>query len=431
MKTSDYPAAVLQRIAEAVNRRFREQYSDSLDGALVHDSAFEPVNNDAFEYVIGACQYPAGLSDTQPAYAAYHRLAEILALCKATPRALILTGDQIYADATAGLFDPVQLDDNYRRSYERLLHSLPVREVMRHVPVVAMLDDHEIYNNYEPIDEAHQPGQYRRNTEQLKTAIDHYLQYFRNGPPPASGSAPTPDLWFTLEHAGLPIFVADTRTEREQRKAQSLTQSGIMSEGQFDALKSWLLNPEHGDRPKLIISASLLLPRHSKLLAGAYGYSCPLTNSLLTDSWDGYPASLYALLGFIVENKIPNVVFISGDEHLGCACRAHIGRESADGRNPEEVVIHSIHTSALFAPYPFANAQPSDLIANERFAFQLPAPTAEHPPREYYCQLESTFYPGFGFTLMKLYRENGHWQLSCEFERADTADNSVYNSRLT
>ncbi len=430
MKTSDYPDEVLQRIAGAVNRRFNNQHSEPLDGALFYNSALKPANNDGFEYIIGACQYPAGLFDSQPAHDAYHRLAEMLTLRKLAPRALILTGDQIYADATAGLFDPVQLDDNYRRSYERLLHSLPVREVMRHVPVVAMLDDHEIYNNYEPIDAAHQPDQMRRNTEQLQTAIGHYLQYFRNQRPSIAGSGLATDLWFTPENAGLPIFVADTRTERELRKAQSFFQSGIMSEGQFDALKSWLQNPAHGDRPKLIVSASLLLPRHSKLLAGPYNDARPTTNSLLTDSWDGYPASLYTLLGFITDNHISNVVFISGDEHLGCACRARISRESTNGQNHEEVVIHSIHTSALFAPYPFANAQPSDLIANERFAFQPPEASVGNPPGKYSCQLESSFYPGFGFTLMKLYKENDHWQLSCEFERANAADSDIYKSTL-
>ncbi|MGD8236242.1 MAG: hypothetical protein PVJ65_08825, partial [Chromatiales bacterium] len=48
------------------------------------------------------------------------------------------------------------------------------------------------------------------------------------------------------------------------------------------------------------------------------------------------------------------------DEHLSCDATITIQREGM-----EPVVIHSIHCSGLYAPLPFANSRPEELVLNE------------------------------------------------------------------
>jgi alkaline phosphatase D len=39
------------------------------------------------------------------------------------------------------------------------------------------------------------------------------------------------------------------------------------------------------------------------------------------DRWEGYPAQRTQLLDFLIQNKIPGVLFVSGDFHLGASTR--------------------------------------------------------------------------------------------------------------
>jgi phosphodiesterase/alkaline phosphatase D-like protein len=70
------------------------------------------------------------------------------------PTLLLLAGDQIYADATAGLFDPKVLDERYRIPQERRGESRGAKAVMQRLDldVHMMIDDHEIKDNWAPND---------------------------------------------------------------------------------------------------------------------------------------------------------------------------------------------------------------------------------------------------------------------------------------
>jgi hypothetical protein len=98
-----------------------------------------------------SCQYPAGVLDTSLAEASYQRLAQRLDPGMPNrPSALLLLGDQIYADATAGLLDPSRETDRYQRPYEDLFQIPGLRRLMREIPVYMMPDDHEVCDNWEP-----------------------------------------------------------------------------------------------------------------------------------------------------------------------------------------------------------------------------------------------------------------------------------------
>jgi cholesterol oxidase len=95
---------------------------------------------------------------------------------------------------------------------------------------------------------------------------------------------------------------------------------------------------------------SLLLPRRRDSLREPDAWA-------RSDAWDGYPASLSKLLALLHRVQARRTLFVSGDEHHALACRITL----RDGHQDRDLVLWSIHASALYAPLPFANGQPTDL----------------------------------------------------------------------
>lgn len=350
-------------------------------------------------FALASCQYPPGLLDREVAEASYRRLLSWLDGTRGPkPSTLVLVGDQVYVDATAGLFDPTAQYDRYVRPYERLLRMEPLQQALGSVRVKMMLDDHEIVDNWEPV-----AGD-RSTMEEMRAGRSSYLAYQRiAGPPP---KAPCRDskmpLWHDFDVGGYPFFMADTRTERTQRKAETIESARIMSECQFEALLTWLSEKQksRGDLPKFVACPSTVLPRRLRATQDNHP-----ANALRSDAWDGYPYSLHRLLSHIAEHPIRNVVFLSGDEHLSFVARARI----TGAKNT--AIVHQVHSSPLYGPFPFANSIEADLAGREAFCFTGPA-------RRHMCTVATKFpEAGDGFAVLSLTEETRGWRLSCTFDR--------------
>ena len=77
-----------------------------------------------------------------------------------------------------------------------------------------------------------------------------------------------------------------------------------------------------------------------------------------SDSWPAYPNTRRALLDCIVQNRIQNVVFLSGDIH--CSNLAAM-QFTKDGANLP-LKAFSITSSAFYWPFPFADGNPADYV---------------------------------------------------------------------
>ncbi len=352
-------------------------------------------------FALMSCQYTAGLLDARPAGASYARLAQWLERGEAPqPRFLVQTGDQVYVDATAGLFDPAVAHERFSLCYERRGAMRDWLEVQRRLPAYSLPDDHEIGDNWE--DEAvSQTSQWL-----LDKGVDAYLTWQRLGgpmpsPQPAAHRPDRLQLWCATPIQGFEFFFADTRTEREMRRASSLQQASILSAPQWQALTDWLAAPTTG-RPRFLVCPTAVLPR--QLATREHP-----TAALRSDGWDGYPASLHRLLALLCEHRAGDVVLLSGDLHLSCVATATIWRHDDKAG---AVTVRSIHSSALYAPYPFANARPDELAGCETFAF-------EHAGRPYHCRVRTTYPPGGdGFCLVTAGQQGGHWQVRAAFDLA-------------
>jgi cholesterol oxidase len=369
-------------------------------------------------FALASCQYPGGLLDRTPpgvardspqgpSDASWLRLLAVLEGSRTqaeegraplpVPEFLVLAGDQVYADATAGLFDARRLDDRYRVSYESFFGARGPRAVLSRLPAVMRLDDHEIGDNWEP-DPA---GSYGREWPETESMKEQGIQAFlRNQRDEDSDGAGPHKLWDDAALAGFDFFWADARTERTPRTASTVGSASLLGQEQSDALDKWLADRNVAG-PRFVVSAAMVLPRHLEIRGAA------VATSIRSDSWDGYPASLSRLLAGVYQRGTDDVVFLSGDEHLSNVASIRISKPGA----PRVVVAHSVHSSALYAPYPFANAIEEDFATDEEFEFS-------HAGTMYHCAVK-TWFPsrGDGFAVLSIAADGPAWRVSVRFDR--------------
>ena len=361
-------------------------------------------------FAFGSCQYPPGALDRELASASYSRLNALLANGEAErPKFVVLMGDQIYSDATGGLFDPTTSEDRYVLPYENWLRTAPVRSVLRQVPTYMMLDDHEIVDNWEP---GKVPDPAR--DEPVKLGRSAYVTYQRTlGPPVRARPHTLHPLWYEESPAKLPFFFVDSRTDRQPRTLSAALEAEMLGEDQLPELKAWIAS-KHGDddQPKFIVSSSMLLPRKKY-------YADAEASAFCSDSWQGYPATFHDLLAHIANSKPQNLVFLSGDEHHSCVACIKVTNLSRTGAQP--VVFHSIHCSGLYSPFPFANGKPQDLLETDSFQFDVAG-------EDYRCEVLSTKFigPGDGFATIRCVRNGAGWSVCYTFDQGRGSDELLH-----
>jgi choline dehydrogenase-like flavoprotein len=308
---------------------------------------------------VASCQYPHGPLDREPAQASLQSMARV-ADEGGLDLALFL-GDQVYADATAGLVDATRRDERYEGPHETAQRAHGLRSVLARVPTVMLLDDHEMVDNWEP----RPPGAaaslplWRTREDALRDGRWGYWKYERLRPQlRVKPERDLADKGFVF--AGLPIYLADTRTGRSARG--SSVPPGLAHilgahvdgthPGQFQTLEDWLR--QYRDVPKVVATPSLLLPRRAEVVVDP-------ANAPRSDAWDGYPASLHRLLDFLLREQIQHTVFVSGDEHHALVCEVTLAPAAQMSAGLHAIRLTSVHSSALYAPFPFANGHPADL----------------------------------------------------------------------
>jgi len=330
-------------------------------------------------FILGCCQYPPDLIRQRQAYKTLSRISsyikennfnriddEIVAL---------ITGDSIYADATAGLFDPVEEISKYTNSYITF-NNAPQKQALDALSVnfLYTIDDHEINENWEPVAPEELLLQGKRNfllghrrgaglNPPRGISEDEYLKNNLRDIP----------LWRRVSRQGTELFLMDTRTEREQRTLTNHTSANLISKKQKKALFEWLDEMHRKDienqgpfaQPKFIVSGSMPLPRQQFISQSPDDTSVCLNS----DGWDGYPATLNQVLSHIAKNGIKNVIFLSGDAHIPCFAKATLNFNGAS----ESTTIFSIHAAPFHAPFPFGNAVKEDFAEKDIFRIKTTA----------------------------------------------------------
>lgn len=252
-------------------------------------------------------------------------------------RFMLMVGDQIYADPYERMGFRALTAREFSSVYTQAFapNSAKAR-VMTRLPTYMILDDHEIVDAWD----SSRTG--RDDKLLFDTAIDAYRCYqASHGPDRNSYDG---QLWYEFESGGIPFFVLDTRTEREIKDGHDsakISKNKLISDRQHDALEYWLNENQRRDVPIFIVSSSVLAP-HTQ---------APLERQ---DSWARFPSTRERVLDLISNQKIRNVIFLTGDYH--CSTIARI-----DQKDTGELIAHSIVASPFHCTVNFVNVQSYDL----------------------------------------------------------------------
>lgn len=248
--------------------------------------------------------------------------------------ALLMIGDQIYADDLNFLAPDTRLDQFLER-YRTVFSQSYVQRLMARVPTYMILDDHEIEDNWP----AHADTQDRITL--YPNAIHAYQVYQSSHSPLFAANqqgriqGTLSHFWYSFVDGCAKWFVMDSRTERDL----SVSPPRMVSEIQLRALLDWL--DEDDTRVKFVVTSVPLFP---DLLNDA------------DDKWGGFSGQREQIIEHIRNRRIKKVVFVSGDVHCSFVSKLTLDTDP-------EFRVHSIVSSSFFWPYPH--------MSRNEFAFDV------------------------------------------------------------
>ncbi len=309
----------------------------------------------SINFFAAACRHP-GLTGFEFDRADASLLRAAAAAKDAQPRFMLMLGDQIYADARAGLIDTESPVEKFVTRYRNAFgSSAGFRKLAQAIPLYMVIDDHEINNDWSQ----EQTLAGNKATLLAETACKTFNAYqYVHGPgAPADLTAPPEPIKgfnYSYTHNGLPFIVLDTRTQRER-----VPDRKMLHPSQWRWLENWLMEQQKlGCQPKFIVSGSVVAPGLKEHVG-----ELPSRDA---DTWQMSPVDRKRLLSFIATNNIDNVVFLSSDYHCSAAATITFTKNA--------VKAWAIVAPPLHAPMRFANSEASEVLQTE--SISLGAETA-------------------------------------------------------
>jgi len=393
----------------ANHARYATPVSTAVISREVLEAARASEPTDVLRFALASCRYAANIADREAADAAFGRLRDRLeGPPEGRPQLLFLAGDNIYADATHGIFDPTDPHDRFDQRYIEAWTAPNAREVLRRLPLYPMLDDHEVKDGFEGHGKDAERGIDAFKSFQLKLSP----AFLTPKQAPAKG-----EYAYELSASGFDFFVADTRTGRERGRGRGSFDAKIIGDARMRRLREWLtcVSQKAPDKPKFIVSPSVVVP-WSRDTARHESYA------LRSDAWDGFPSSLQDLLGFIADNRIQYVVFLSGDYHCSLFCEIDLKR---DGQTVAQA--YSIVSSGLYAPFPFANTRADALELEFEGSYAQRLRGDEKPrPGERVVQIRTLQYcERDAFAVVDVRRQGSAWRMHVEFDTGHVPSGTI------
>lgn len=329
---------------------------------------------------LGSCRYSGTALEQVRSNAAYEPLLKQLDT-NTSPELMLLMGDQVYVDATAGVADPSDIASIMSLYHRSLAHRyndkrFAAAQVFNRLPAYMMLDDHEISDNWNSHDvnfDAHEQ-------ERCEMAIAAFLAHqWSHGPRNNVGH---PHYWTSFSTQHIRFFMLDTRLERTP--AQPGYDNQLISNAQFNALKDWLHEPDLEHKLRLIISPSQL-------------HNLEDEHVLRSDAWSAYPSCLHRLCALLRDQE--RIGILCGDQHLHGLYSLDYHDTQGQGIKQIPVIV----ASPLYAPYPFANPR-NDIAPNKSIVI---GELGDHTKLSYRILTSNARYQGF--SQMAVEKIDGEW----------------------
>jgi len=253
--------------------------------------------------------------------------------------ALVHLGDYIYeyatgkyGDTTIGrrhlpAYEIVSLQD-YRTRYSQYHLDEGLRKAELRHPFITIWDDHEVANNvYISGAQNHQPeeGDFNQRKAAAKQAYYEWLPIREGNKHYRS---------FTFGDLA-ELIMLDERLEGRTMQADSVTAPDFESDTRSmlgTEQLQWFENSLKNSKTTWKVIGNQVL--FSDLdITGMYKSGMPKN----LDAWDGYPAEKKRLEQFILQNKINNIVFVSGDTHASWAIETMM--DAGQGKTKKQQAI--------------------------------------------------------------------------------------------
>ncbi len=328
----------------------------------VPDSAMSANGSDPVLFLAAGCRHP-GITGLEADRADHSLKAIATGAERLSPRFMLMLGDQIYADARAGFFDTSSSIERVVPRYRSAFGSPGFRAVAARIPLMMVIDDHEINDNWT----LEQFQAENESAPRTQTALSAFHAFQRvHGP--ASASVPSgPDaasdlLWpdaglirfprempdqsltnfYSFEAGCVSMLVLDSRTQRTLKPTRR-----ILTEAAWAVLEDWL-DRQPARRPKWLVSGSVIAPG----LKSGDGNPSPRD----CDTWQLAREDRQRIFEIIRRKRIANVILLSSDYH--CAALGEVAIDS-------ELKIITIVAPPLHAPMRFANSSKDTLHSRE------------------------------------------------------------------
>lgn len=338
------------------------------------------------QFVAAGCRHPGITAmEAQRADQSLRELAQQPETCQAS--FMFMLGDQIYADARAGVFDSASVIERLLPRYRTAFGSPAFRQVAARLPLYMAADDHEIHDGWSR-DHIEAGSEQRSLAENARVLFRSFQRTHGPDNLAPDGYYGGSENNYIFSRAGYPFFVLDSRFWRTLRPRPRLLHPDAWA-----SLERWLLAEQaEGRHPKFIVSGSVFAPG----LVDSSG-TPPARGG---DTWQEFPHERSRLMTFICEHKIDNVVFLSSDYH--CSAVAEISWGESPGAKAWAIVAPPLH-----APLRFANAEPAQLLRDER----IPLANGQ----EARVQLTGHGLEGEGWLHCAIAQAPGGWNMTLDY----------------
>ncbi len=345
----------------------------------------ELLADDEVRIAIGSCRYPGLPYDRDRSDQTFERMVtSARADVQHRPHVTLMLGDQIYADASANVADPMSAIERFHRKHLKAFTTPWMRRLLATSPVVMTPDDHEYTDNYPSAGPLYSgssrtPAYAALREFALRRAASDAVKAFQFATCPAEAII-SGCTQFSIGEVR--VIVVDTRSQRESDGSGVST----LSNEQRDAIRAWI-GGSTPDTFQLLCSGSVVLP---SLVEG----SDP-ANSGKADSWKLAAPDQVWLLELLARTCRGRFAVVSGDYHVS-ACTEVLLSDDRLGL--------AIVAPPFYAPFPYANARPSDVSSADAFALAGGTLTTRN-----LCEA----LPGSGYGLIRLRRDgrDRRWRL--------------------
>lgn len=317
--------------------------------ALIDPAVFTTPQEPSARFIVACCRHPGWAVERARANHSLLDLDRRMTQGEVVPQFMLLMGDQIYADATAGVADSPSAVEKVVTASRTAFNTDGMRRILSRVPCYMAIDDHEIAENWSG-DMLEGSGPSQTETRRLHATGMASFAAFQWVHSPRNHNAGSFDYGF--EASSCDVFVLDARSHRHRAAAAGAAR--ICSARQMAALKAWL-NDGSG-RLKVLACGSVVVPGLLQHRRDAE-LRCPAEDA---DNWQRVPGQRAEILRLLALSTAPAVALVSGDYHCACVSTIRFMRGHELVRQACAVVA-----PPLYAPYPAINVHPKDVCATE------------------------------------------------------------------